>query len=791
MSKGYLFSQTVMQRPSNQSHCFVSARWHSTDGIIVITTDCQVLLLSNFSLDALAHCLSTSDTSSLLSLRNRIQITFYSFSSYFSSITCMVPVLFCFYSHGQESADTLLLGGIGETALIRVTFQPNRKILRNCVPSSSLHSSGIRSIRSEFMYISVVTMEGNVFLLHGGSFFPVSFSLSSDIESTLFLPPPNPLFLVIQRTESSRQLRTASLSFGSFSLHPAVCSSPEMELILGGKKPLLVAAKPNLHSKTFRLFSLQVASWREQYLGLLFSRQFAAARSLARRFHLDETPIIRGEIEAAMAHWIPANNWLTAPSAPCDAVFAALAQNPHTIGFVAASDHLASAATLEGFLEFVAGKLQDDGSFRELCSRWCAFRVASRGREWGVKMWQNVLSVSLEEFQRRLLARGEVSALRALWGLQSDEWESGLLGEDEWDGVSEGMESEMGDGLIGEMGDGSLNKMGKGSSVDVIKGLEDINGSSQGSSMVITKDSNNQSTDQSTNHSINQSTNHSINQSTTHSTNQSIITISSPPQIHSLHLPSLPLSPSLRRNALTSVASLLLQHRETPGLLPAISLLLHHSDAQETHLFLQGILRFLQREFQSLAQQETSDIPRLITLKRLATLGGSFSPANDPTLTAELLHFRGYLTQFLLLRSRHHLNFPLSPAAQLPSNEELVLQLLDAIPTSSLHSASVAQLAQFCANRNMDVDEVFAYSLQLLIETTGNLDMPRIEAIFSLSRNGDRMTEALRGVSSRSPPYPAELLSLLEVFSTRVTKRSIDQNRGIFRPRTIAGRYSR
>lgn len=131
-----------MQRPSNQSHCFVSARWHSTDGIIVITTDCQVLLLSNFSLDALAHCLSISDTSSLLSLRNRIQITFYSFSSYFSSITCMVPVLFCFYSHGQESADTLLLGGIGETALIRVTFQPNRKILRNCVPSSSLHSSG-------------------------------------------------------------------------------------------------------------------------------------------------------------------------------------------------------------------------------------------------------------------------------------------------------------------------------------------------------------------------------------------------------------------------------------------------------------------------------------------------------------------------------------------------------------------------------------------------------------------------------------------------------------------------
>ena len=764
-----------MQRPSNQSHCFVSARWHSTDGIIVITTDCQVLLLSNFSLDALARCLSTSDTSSLLALRNRIQITFYSFSSYFSSITCMVPVLFCFYSHGQESADTLLLGGIGETALIRVTFQPNRKILRNCVPSSSLHSSGIRSIRSEFMYISVVTMEGNVFLLHGGSFFPVSFSLSSDIESTLFLPPPNPLYLVIQRTESSRQLRTASLSFGSFSLHPAVFSSPEMELILGGKKPLLVTAKPNLHSKTFRLFSLQVASWREQYLGLLFSRQFAAARSLARRFHLDETPIIRGEIEAAMAHWIPANNWLTAPSAPCDAVFAALAQNPHTIGFVAASDHLASAATLEGFLEFVAGKLQDDGSFSELCSRWCAFRVASRGREWGVKMWQNVLSVSLEEFQRRLLTRGEVSALRALWGLQSDEWESGLLGEDEWDGVSEGMESEMGDCLIGEMGDGSLNKMGKGSSVDVIKGLEDINGSSQGSSMVITKDSNNQST----------------NQSTTHSTNQSIITISSPPQIHSLHLPSLPLSPSLRRNALTSVASLLLQHRETPGLLPAISLLLHHSDAQETHLFLQGILRFLQREFQSLAQQETSDIPRLITLKRLATLGGSFSPANDPTLTAELLHFRGYLTQFLLLRSRHHLNFPLSPAAQLPSNEELVLQLLDAIPTSSLHSASVAQLAQFCANRNMDVDEVFAYSLQLLIETTGNLDMPRIEAIFSLSRNGDRMTEALRGVSSRSPPYPAELLSLLEVFSTRVTKRSIDQNRGIFRPRTIAGRYSR
>ena len=764
-----------MQRPSNQSHCFVSARWHSTDGIIVITTDCQVLLLSNFSLDALARCLSTSDTSSLLALRNRIQITFYSFSSYFSSITCMVPVLFCFYSHGQESADTLLLGGIGETALIRVTFQPNRKILRNCVPSSSLHSSGIRSIRSEFMYISVVTMEGNVFLLHGGSFFPVSFSLSSDIESTLFLPPPNPLYLVIQRTESSRQLRTASLSFGSFSLHPAVFSSPEMELILGGKKPLLVTAKPNLHSKTFRLFSLQVASWREQYLGLLFSRQFAAARSLARRFHLDETPIIRGEIEAAMAHWIPANNWLTAPSAPCDAVFAALAQNPHTIGFVAASDHLASAATLEGFLEFVAGKLQDDGSFSELCSRWCAFRVASRGREWGVKMWQNVLSVSLEEFQRRLLTRGEVSALRALWGLQSDEWESGLLGEDEWDGVLEGMESEMGDCLIGEMGDGSLNKMGKGSSVDVIKGLEDINGSSQGSSMVITKDSNNQST----------------NQSTTHSTNQSIITISSPPQIHSLHLPSLPLSPSLRRNALTSVASLLLQHRETPGLLPAISLLLHHSDAQETHLFLQGILRFLQREFQSLAQQETSDIPRLITLKRLATLGGSFSPANDPTLTAELLHFRGYLTQFLLLRSRHHLNFPLSPAAQLPSNEELVLQLLDAIPTSSLHSASVAQLAQFCANRNMDVDEVFAYSLQLLIETTGNLDMPRIEAIFSLSRNGDRMTEALRGVSSRSPPYPAELLSLLEVFSTRVTKRSIDQNRGIFRPRTIAGRYSR
>ena len=772
-----------MQRPSNQSHCFVSARWHSTDGIIVITTDCQVLLLSNFSLDALAHCLSISDTSSLLSLRNRIQITFYSFSSYFSSITCMVPVLFCFYSHGQESADTLLLGGIGETALIRVTFQPNRKILRNCVPSSSLHSSGIRSIRSEFMYISVVTMEGNVFLLHGGSFFPVSFSLSSDIESTLFLPPPNPLFLVIQRTESSRQLRTASLSFGSFSLHPAVFSSPEMELILGGKKPLLVTAKPNLHSKTFRLFSLQVASWREQYLGLLFSRQFAAARSLARRFHLDETPIIRGEIEAAMAHWIPANNWLTAPSAPCDAVFAALAQNPHTIAFVAASDHLASAATLEGFLEFVAGKLRDDGSFRELCSRWCAFRVASRGREWGVKMWQNVLSVSLEEFQRRLLARGEVSALRALWGLQSDEWESGLLGEDEWDGVLEGLESEMGDCLIGEMGDGSLNKMGKGSSVDVIKGLEDINGSSQGSSMVITKDSNNQSTDQSTNHSINQSTNQSIN--------PSIITISSPPQIHSLHLPSLPLSPSLRRNALTSVASLLLQHRETPGLLPAISLLLHHSDAQETHYFLQGILRFLQREFQSLAQQETSDIPRLITLKRLATLGGSFSPANDPTLTAELLHFRGYLTQFLLLRSRHHLNFPLSPAAQLPSNEELVLQLLDAIPTSSLHSASVAQLAQFCANRNMDVDEVFAYSLQLLIETTGNLDMPRIEAIFSLSRNGDRMTEALRGVSSRSPPYPAELLSLLEVFSTRVTKRSIDQNRGIFRPRTIAGRYSR
>ena len=776
-----------MQRPSNQSHCFVSARWHSTDGIIVITTDCQVLLLSNFSLDALARCLSTSDTSSLLALRNRIQIIFYSFSAYFSSITCMVPVLFCFYSHGKESADTLLLGGIGETALIRVTFQPNRKILRNCVPSSSLHSSGIRSIRSEFMYISVVTMEGNVFLLHGGSFFPVSFSLSSDIESTLFLPPPNPLFLVIQRTESSRQLRTASLSFGSFSLHPAVFSSPEMELILGGKKPLLVAAKSNLHSKTFRLFSLQVASWREQYLGLLFSRQFAAARSLARRFHLDETPIIRGEIEAAMAHWIPANNWLTAPSAPCDAVFAALAQNPHTIAFVAASDHLASAATLEGFLEFVAGKLRDDGSFRELCSRWCAFRVASRGREWGVKMWQNVLSVSLEEFQRRLLARGEVSALRALWGLQSDEWESGLLGEDEWDGVSEGMESEMGDCLIGEMGDGSLNKMGKGSlnkmgkgsSVDVIKGLEDINGSSQGSSMVITKDSNNQST------------NHSTTHSTTHSTNQSIITISSPPQIHSLHLPSLPLSPSLRRNALTSVASLLLQHRETPGLLPAISLLLHHSDAQETHLFLQGILRFLQREFQSLAQQETSDIPRLITLKRLATLGGSFSPANDPTLTAELLHFRGYLTQFLLLRSRHHLNFPLSPAAQLPSNEELVLQLLDAIPTSSLHSASVAQLAQFCANRNMDVDEVFAYSLQLLIETTGNLDMPRIEAIFSLSRNGDRMTEALRGVSSRSPPYPAELLSLLEVFSTRVTKRSIDQNRGIFRPRTIAGRYSR
>lgn len=203
----------------------------------------------------------------------------------------------------------------------------------------------------------------------------------------------------------------------------------------------------------------------------------------------------------------------------------------------------------------------------------------------------------------------------------------------------------------------------------------------------------------------------------------------------------------------------------------------------ERRRFLEWVCEFIQKELQRLQEDMTQEVHILAillhNLQQLASMVSEFPLINDDdgmNLLMKAIHYEGYLKDLSELILTYHLSIIPSPSAELPSNEELVVRMLNNLQNVELLQLELeCRVKPFCRLRNMSTDEVFSYYLQQDLENVKEIEMRRVRVLWNEIQNGDLRVEALKGLMMRSPPYDEGLQELMRECAERVSERMVSE----------------
>ena len=154
----------------------------------------------------------------------------------------------------------------------------------------------------------------------------------------------------------------------------------------------------------------------------------------------------------------------------------------------------------------------------------------------------------------------------------------------------------------------------------------------------------------------------------------------------------------------------------------------------------------------------------------------SIHSTQDQVLTAQVLKLSSYLREYITITTIHHVQIPLSPSADLPSKEDIVLRLLDNLQNPSLLRCEIdLHVKPFCQSHNICLENILSYYLRAEFEKANELDMRRIRVIWEEIQQGDLRVDALHGLTLRSPPYSEELCDLVKECAKRVCDNEKDE----------------
>ena len=202
---GLLFSQSIVDVDGSSDRCFVGMQWlgDEQDGTIVTASvQNELFLISNIHLHVLDQSFRSNQTVDLLEERKKITLSIYNLSPYFSSVTMFVRVgvqsfnqsinhslthyLIHSLTHSfisptikpitlQDSSNSILVGGIGEFSLLRITFSESHFFIINKLRSSLLHANGIVHLSFLSNCILAITDTAIAYLLDFSTFFVFSY----------------------------------------------------------------------------------------------------------------------------------------------------------------------------------------------------------------------------------------------------------------------------------------------------------------------------------------------------------------------------------------------------------------------------------------------------------------------------------------------------------------------------------------------------------------------------------------------------------------------------------------
>lgn len=197
--------------------------------------------------------------------------------------------------------------------------------------------------------------------------------------------------------------------------------------------------------------------------------------------------------------------------------------------------------------------------------------------------------------------------------------------------------------------------------------------------------------------------------------------------------------------------------------------ILPRSEDQNQLHFLEWVEKYCEQQLQMDSSVLRHTYRLLTLLQNLRSLTGivaefPFAPKQNFTEQIEhILKIHHYLADLCTLATASSLFILPSPSAELPSNEELAIQLLDEIQNvDTLPFEFQTRVIPFCSYRKLSVDEVLSFYVKQHLENAGTLVMTRIEKLWRMIRSCDMRIKVLQGAIARRPPFPSELLQLFE-----------------------------
>lgn len=206
-------------------------------------------------------------------------------------------------------------------------------------------------------------------------------------------------------------------------------------------------------------------------------------------------------------------------------------------------------------------------------------------------------------------------------------------------------------------------------------------------------------------------------------------------------------------------------------------------EIEEQRRFVEWGCEFIHNELQRLQDEMPKEVHilgiLLYNLQQVASVISSFPLFKDEIgipFIMQSIRYESYLRNLSDLIVTYHTLITPSPSAELPSNEELVVHMLDSLQNVALLQLELErQIKPFCELHNMNTDEVFSYYLQQEFENAKELDIRRIHVFWKEIREGDLRVEALKGLTLRSPPYEDSLQELILECTQRVRNKRTNE----------------
>ena len=681
---------------------------------------------------------------------------------------------------------------MGDNVLVRADLLQSSKIIRNRISSSLLKTTGIRSLQQVGMFILLTTLDGDVYVLHAESLFPLSTLHGYHIQQAMLLGTcamnDHPYLLLLQEpmpssssssSSSSQSLLTATLTFGTLTISteveavaPSLFSYTALSSSSLSSSSLitLLSVLPNPSSFTLHLHTLSVASSRQQFISLLRARRYEDAFRMAEKEGFDTTAIYRRKLQELLSQWKSGErrnqerevtstssttssssttttttidqgqgqgqvndqrrmknqiereemnkmdeNWLEAPSADCGEIITLLENaDPMLIFYVLSSDFIPSAATCETLLRYASHRLH--------CLQNQSSSTSSSTSQQDRDNLQQQLVHQLHEYLYRWELFRSGARLTRFCSIQA------------WQLVRRTPLVDLQKHLILRGDISTLKSLWQFYGGEVSEQAEAMrNGAIEAFTIGVTRQ---------------QQQGHAISLDLIDWMETSVISsrVGQSPGSHHL------------------------QHGE-------MEIGSDTMEWEEVKILGKWICSFVEEQLQVM----NDDLPREkhvvgMLLRNLLLLtemmerhpfGTQYT--EEQALTERILKLADYLRELSELIVHYHLSLLPSPSAELPSNEELVIQLLDSLSNPSLFQVEFAhRVKPFCHHHNLRVEEVLSYYLKTELEKVEDLDMRRVKVVWDEIGDGDLCVEALRGLVLRPPPYPEELCVMIEECSQRV-----------------------